>query len=390
MSGASTAVDQRWRPLAGVVVATLIAGLPMSVMAESRLDRLLRPRSTMGVWLTNSPSKLYYNRKRIAAAMQQLQEAGFNRVVPNVWSRGTTFHRSRFAPVEPPLLQAGLSLDPICTLAAEGRRRGIKVMPWFEYGLMEPADAAVVRNHPSWVLAKANGQRWMSMHGNHRMAWLNPAHPEVRARFIGLVVETLKRCRMDGLQLDDHFAWPVQFGYDPYTVALYKQQMGFAPPRDHSDRQWMKWRRTQLTSLLRELRQRLKKEGLSTRISLSPGPFRQAYNLWLQDWELWALGGLIEELVVQNYAYSVRGFAKDLDQPALRKARSWGIPSQIGVLAGFGKRTTSMAVLEQKVRLARDRGHGVIFFYWEGLWGKHVAERYRDLRREAFTQLGSD
>ena len=114
------------------------------------------------------------------------------------------------------------------------------------------------------------------------------------------MVETLKRCPMDGLQLDDHFAWPVQFGYDPTTVALYRQETGLAPPRDHSNRHWMKWRRNQLTSLLRELRQRLKQEGLSTRISLSPGPFRSAYNLWLQDWELWALGGLIEELVVQN------------------------------------------------------------------------------------------
>ena len=390
MPRASTALAQRWRPLIGVVLASLMAGLPAPVMAESRLDRLLRNRSTMGVWLTNSPSKLYYDRKRISAAMQQLQDAGFNRVVPNVWSRGTTFHRSRFAPVEPPLQKAGVGLDPICTLAAEGRRRGIKVMPWFEYGLMEPVDSAVVHENPSWVLAKANGQRWMAMHGNHRMAWLNPAHPEVRARFIGLVVETLKRCPMDGLQLDDHFAWPVHFGYDPTTLALYRQETGLAPPRDHSNRQWMKWRRNQLTSLLRELRQRLKQERLSTRISLSPGPFRSAYNLWLQDWELWAMGGLIEELVVQNYAYSVRGFAKDLDQPALRKARSWGIPSQIGVLAGFGKRTTSMAVLEQKVRLARQRGHGVIFFYWEGLWGKHVAERYRDPRRAAFTRLGSD
>ena len=87
------------------------------------------------------------------------------------------------------------------------------------------------------------------------------------------------------------------------------------------------------------------------------------------------MGGLIEELVVQNYAYSVRGFAKDLDQPALRKARFWGIPSQIGILAGFGKRTTSMADLEQKVRLARERGHGVIFFYWEGLCGVHRKSR---------------
>ena len=344
----------------------------------------------MGVWLTNSPSKLYYSRERITAALDQLQQAGFNRVVPNVWSRGTTFHQSRFAPVEPSLVKAGVEVDPICTLAEEGRKRGIKVMPWFEYGLMEPADAAVVREHPEWVLAKADGQRWMAMHGDHRMAWLNPAHPDVRERFIGLVVETLKRCPMDGLQLDDHFAWPVQFGYDPYTVELYRQQTGSAPPLDHTNRMWMSWRRRQLTLLLRDLRKRLEQEDLSTTISLSPGPFRQAYNLWLQDWELWALGELIDELVVQNYAYSVNGFARDLDQPALRKARDWRIPTQIGILAGFGRRTTSMGDLEQKVRLARERGYGVIFFYWEGLWGRHVPETNRQHRFDSFRLLGRE
>ena len=88
----------------------------------------------MGVWLTNSPSRLYYSHERITAALDQLQQAGFNRVVPNVWSRGTTFHRSRFAPDGTGAVKVGVAVDPICTLAAEGRRRGIKVMPWFEYG----------------------------------------------------------------------------------------------------------------------------------------------------------------------------------------------------------------------------------------------------------------
>ena len=58
------------------------------------------------------------------------------------------------------------------------------------------------------------------------------------------------------------------------------------------------------------------------------------------------MGGLIEELVVQNYAYSVKGFARDLDQTALRKARRWRVPIQIGILAGFGKRTTSTQDLQ--------------------------------------------
>jgi uncharacterized lipoprotein YddW (UPF0748 family) len=122
-------------------------------------------------------------------------------------------------------------------------------------------------------------------------------------------------------------------------------------------------------------------------VSLSPGPFRFAYNVWLQDWEIWALGHLIDELVVQNYAYSVKGFERDLQQPALVKASGWGIPVEIGILAGFGGRTTAMANLNEKVRLAAERGHGVIYFYWEGLWGLHAGPEGEALRRSRFSQL---
>ena len=47
--------------------------LTSPVQAQSRLDRLLAPRRPMGVWLTNSPSPLYYDRQRIRLAMEQLQ-----------------------------------------------------------------------------------------------------------------------------------------------------------------------------------------------------------------------------------------------------------------------------------------------------------------------------
>ena len=50
-------------------------------------------------------------------------------------------------------------------------------MPWFEYGLMELADERVVKDHPDWVLAKANGERTMTMHGRHRMSWCEPGSP---------------------------------------------------------------------------------------------------------------------------------------------------------------------------------------------------------------------
>ena len=351
----------------------------------------------VGVWLTNSPSPLYYDPARIDAAVDSLAATGFNTLYPNVWSRGTTFHRSRWAPIEPALAQVNPDLDPICRLTKAARRRGMQVVPWFEYGLMEPGDAEVVRQHPDWVLRRSDGSALFAMHGaslassplKDLRVWLNPAHPGVRARFIGLITEIVQRCGVDGIQLDDHFAWPVELGYDDTTRALYRAETGQDPPSDPNDRFWMRWRRQQLTGLLRELRAKLQQVSGQRRvvISLSPGPFRFAYNQWLQDWELWALGGLIDDLVVQNYAFSIKGFAQDLDQPALIKARSWGIPVEIGILAGFGARTTSMEEVSQKVQIAAQRGHGVIYFYWEGLWGTYAGREGGPYRRATFAQL---
>jgi uncharacterized lipoprotein YddW (UPF0748 family) len=351
----------------------------------------------VGVWLTNSPSPLYYDPARIEQAVQELAEAGFNTLYPNVWSRGATFHRSRYAPLEPALAAAAPDLDPICRLTRSAHRRGLQVIPWFEYGLMEPADSAVARDHPDWLLRRRDGSALYALHGadlrssplKDLRVWLNPAHPEVQQRFLGLVGEIVQRCGVDGIQLDDHFAWPIELGYDATTVSLYRAQTGQDPPAEITDRFWMRWRRQRLTDLLRLLRSRMTAPdgGRRSVISLSPGPFRFAYNQWLQDWELWALGDLIDDLVIQNYAYSVPGFARDLEQPALVKARGWGMPVEIGILAGFGGRTTPMDVLAQKAALAVGRGHGVIYFFWEGLWGRYAGAEGGSYRRAAFQQL---
>jgi hypothetical protein len=71
----------------------------------------------------------------------------------------------------------------------------MQVIPWFEYGLMEPGDAEVVKKNPEWVLRRADGSALYAMHGANLKTsplkdlrvWLNPAHPGVRARFIGLM-----------------------------------------------------------------------------------------------------------------------------------------------------------------------------------------------------------
>jgi hypothetical protein len=48
-----------------------------------------------------------------------------------------------------------------------------------------------------------------------------------------------------------------------------------------------------------------------------------------------------------------------------------------------------MDVLKEKVRLANDRGYGVIYFYWEGLWGVHSGKEGSVFRKDAFRRMGS-
>jgi aliphatic nitrilase len=53
----------------------------------------------------------------------------------------------------------------------------------------------------------------------------------------------------------------------------------------------------------------------------------------------------------------------------------------------LGKHRKLMPTLAEKVRLASQRGHGVIYFYWEGMWGVHAGAEGPALRQSGFSQL---
>jgi hypothetical protein len=73
---------------------------------------------------------------------------------------------------------------------------------------------------------------------------MNPLHPEPRRFLLDLVLEAVEKYDLDGVQLDDRIVWPyVTMGYDDYTVAMYRNEHGGeAPPADHKDPAWMRWR----------------------------------------------------------------------------------------------------------------------------------------------------
>ena len=80
-----------------------------------------------------------------------------------------------------------------------------------------------------------------------------------------------------------------------------------------------------LTELLLSLRVALAKAA-AMNASASRQALRFAYNQWLQDWEIWAVRGLVDELIVQNYAYSLKGFQNDLARAPFTAPKAGAFP----------------------------------------------------------------
>ena len=370
----TTPIGNGWTPWqrgyrAALAGAICLLGCTLPALANPA--SALRPVELRGVWLTNIDSDVLFSSRNLVVGLRRLSRLHFNTIYPTVWNGGYTLYPS-------PTAQAtfGIALDPYPDLqgrdmlgevVVEGRRLGMAVIPWFEFGLMAPAGSELAAQHPDWLTQRQDGtQVWMQ--GNEPRVWLNPAHPGVQDLMVNLLSEVVERYRVDGIQLDDHFGMPVEMGYDPYTVALYRaEHRGADPPTDPEDPAWMRWRANHITRLFRRIVAEVKARNPDAIISLSPNPREFAYERYLQDWGTWERRGLIDELIVQVYRNDMERFEMELDRPDVQVARDY-LPVSIGILAGLRGRITPIRLIQRQVRETRDRHYaGVAFFFYETL-----------------------
>lgn len=357
-----------------------------------------------GVWLTNVASGVLFLPWGINRAINQLTALNFNTIYPVVWNRGNTFYKSSIAKIV-----TGSDADPILNLIHGGqdvltkiitlaKPQGLSVIPWFEYGFMTPVNSQLAQRYPHWLTMGQEGVKSttevpleeLGDNSAHKQAWLNPFHPKVREFILALIVEVVSYYDVDGIQLDDHFGMPVELGYDPFTVDLYRQEHnGKSPPNDPFNPQWMRWRANKITEFMVEIHQSVKAIKPDAIISLSPNSQSFAYKYYLQDWESWVRRGLVDELILQVYRNNESSFITELEQPAVKLARS-RIPVGVGILTGTTKTRVSIAQIKKQVNTVRDRNFpGVSFFYWESLWGRITPESAQ-VRRNVFQKLFSE
>jgi uncharacterized lipoprotein YddW (UPF0748 family) len=320
------------------------------------------PIFQQAVWLTNVDSLAMHSRANLDRGLQQLAALGFNTIYPVVWQRGYTLYPSPVAAkltgsrVLPDSPFVGRDvLAEIIELAAPLK---IRVVPWWEYGLMVPPKSPLARVHPELLTIdrRGNFQRIQGANGQpDPQVWLNPCDDRVREFLVETIGDLVARYPVAGIQLDDHFALPVELGYDNLT-----QQLFAAQPRAN----WDEWRRGQLTGLLAEIASRVRSIRRDCAISISPNPLGFSKSRYLVDWQRWCDLGLVDELVLQVYRDRLDAFASEISKPEVRAIKT-KIPTSIGILTGLRTKPIATETIAAQIDLtiAREFGGFACFFY---------------------------
>jgi uncharacterized lipoprotein YddW (UPF0748 family) len=359
----------RSRRLRRCRLALLLTGVLQSTLLQLAPSSRAQQPELRGVWLTANDMPVLRDRGRMQAAVNQLADLQFNRLYAVVWNGGMAYYPSAVS--EGRQLQnftyRGLQgQDVIGELIAAGRSRGLVVVPWFEFGFMAPPDSELARRHRDWLTQKRDGGL-TSISAAGEVVWLNPFRPEVQQLITDLVLEVVSQYGAEGIQFDDHMSLPREFGYDPFTVALYRKDMGREPPANAEDPAWVKWRADRLTAFMDRLAKAVRTARPGAIISISPNYSDFAYKLQLQDWRTWVQRGIADELLIQIYRPDLASYLPQLSRPEVQEARR-RIPTAIAVMSGQRNRPTAMPLIRAKVQANRDQGLGVAFFYLESLW----------------------
>lgn len=381
---------------------TLLSRISLAVLAlwvslalwQAPVVRTITSNNVQGVWITHTGAAMMYYTMRLDEVIANLAKHHVNTLYPAVWNRGYTLYPSHVAQSAGGKSRdwstdiPGLPGDNILkALTHQAHRQHIKLIPWFEYGLMIPLSSPIAKAHPDWLTVNLEQQTvpkpltpapflprplknlQLEVTGGN-LAWLNPFHPEVQTFLTNLIAEVVQDYAVDGIQLDDHFGLPIEMGYDPYTIALYKSEhKDLGPPNNAADPEWIAWRAKRITQLLDKISQAVKNVDPKVMISISPNPPRFAYLKYLQDWVTWVESGLVNEVVVQVYRENFDTFQNDLYHSGFYHLRH-KVPIIIGLYTGPLRHAKPLERIQKEVESVQAAGfQGVSFFSWETtLW----------------------
>lgn len=368
-----------FRPLA----VFLLLFAPAAVLAQPTTRPMLS--EVRGTWMTTTANDALASPQQTAESMKRLAEMGFNTVYVECWKNGYTEFPSQVmadlvgVPLKVNDAPAELQRDLLLEASVEARRNGLICIAWFEYGFMAAYketnnELRQLGLKQGWLTTTAEGE---IVGEQNPFVWLNPLHPKAQELLLAIVLEAVDNYDLDGVQLDDRIAMPVEMGYDPYTKKLYAaDHEGRMPPESrespHWD-EWVQWRADKISQYAREFARRVKEARPGLVVSVSPAPYPWSLENYCCDWPKWSRwedkdggGPLWDEFVPQCYRLNYEAFADNWrEQVAAMNELGGGRTEDLiaGIRVVGDGPDTPWADVAKKMNLARELGGGYCIWF---------------------------
>lgn len=299
-----------WLASATTLFAQLVAPLAETQPSPQTPPAAATAPEIRAVRLSLSSGDAISSYAKTADTMRRLRDAGVNTVYISAWKNGYTFFPSatlhkavgvdrdptlpEISPMpRPPMAKSAPPKkefrDLLGEAVLEAHRNGLIAIAWFEGGFLaapKGSESPFQRNKPQWLINDSSGKP-QAPDGS---IWLNPLHPEVRQFFSDLLLEAAQNYDLDGIQLDESFAWPdASLGYDEFTKrAFADEHFGQDPPADASNPAWLKWRADKPPQFIKQLSEQLATQRPDYVLSLSHALAPSSSARTLAPWALWA------------------------------------------------------------------------------------------------------
>lgn len=301
-------------------------------------------------------------------AMSNLKAANFNMVFPYMASGAAAYYPSDVLP-----RCANSHGDPLRNAIAAGRKYGIEVHPrilgFFTMGAS--------RELKEWY--RQQGRIARSPDGPD-MNWLCPSNHENRLQIIQTALEMVTTYGADGVQFDYlRYAWKDRCVCETCRER-FESETGIRVDKWPDDvlsgplhERWLEWRRENITSLLRTVRQKMREVRPDARLSAAVFINWESHrNSFGQDWKRWIDEGLVDFVCPMTYMADLERF-----QSWVRKQEAWAggrvpVAMGIGPFADIDPKITPQGVLDQ-IQAARQLGcEGFVLFNYQ----RALAEQY--------------
>lgn len=295
-------------------------------------------------------------------AIRRLAENGFTAIIPNMLWGGAAFYPGKVLPVAAEVAEKG---DQVAQCLAACRKYGLAMHVWkVNWNLGRYAPAAFVEK------MRREGRLQVNSRGRQEQ-WLCPSNPANQKLEIDSMVELARNYAVDGIHFD-YIRYPDgDHCFCDGCRARFARAAGVTIrqwPRDvladgPYRRQWLDWRRGNITAVVRTVSEQARQ--VRPKIRISAAVFRN----WAvdrdgvgQDWKLWCERGYLDFVCPMDYTGSDAQF-----DSWIASQKEWA--GKVPVYPGIGASSSSSVLGPDRVigqiRIAR-RHHTngfVIFNY---------------------------